>query len=156
MHLMTPEELKIVEGKFLESKKTLFIICLAFGVGFLIFSYIIFFYFQLNESNWYLKFLPAMVLVLDISVIYFAIYPPYSNFKADFENKQKEIVNSQIEKTEERPYKNSISYYWILKNKQKLSVDASQYLSYKTDEVLVFHIAPKSKILLSVEKMGQF
>jgi hypothetical protein len=153
---MTPEELKIVEGKFLESKKTLFIICLAFGVGFLIFSYIIFFYFQLNESNWYLKFLPAMVLVLDISVIYFAIYPPYSNFKADFENKQKEIVNSQIEKTEERPYKNSISYYWILKNKQKLSVDASQYLSYKTDEVLVFHIAPKSKILLSVEKMGQF
>lgn len=156
MHLMTPEELKILEGKFLESKKTLLIISVAFGVGFLIFSYIIFFYFQLNESNWYLKFLPGMVLVLDISVIYFAIYPPYNNFKADFAGKQKEVVSSQIEKTEERPYKNSISYYWILKNKQKLSVDASQYLSYKTGEDLVFHIAPKSKILLSVEKMGQF
>lgn len=156
MQTMTSEELKFIEGKFAESKKILFVLSMAFAVGFLIVSYIIFFHFQLNESNWYLRLIPVMILVLDISVIYFVIYPKFSNFKFDFESRQKEVLISQIAKKEERTYKNTVSYFWYLKNGQKLSVDASQYGLYDTGEDLVFHLAPKSKILFSVEKQGQF
>jgi hypothetical protein len=156
MQPMTQEDLNFMESKFLQSKRILFILLFAFITSFLIISYIFFFYLQINESNWYLKIIPGVILASDIFIIYFVVYPPYQNLRQDFSSKKKEIVNSQIEKTEERQNKNIIRYYWHLKNGYEISVDSSQYSSYKVGEDLCFHIAPSSKTLLSVEKVTQF
>ncbi len=153
---MSDENLMWLTDRMSESKRILLILILAFVVSFLIVSYIIFFHFQLNENNSYLKFIPVAIFILDFSVIYFVLYPRYRNYKTDFESKKKEVVHSQIEKADRRTYKNSVTYTWILKSGHHLTVEENQYSSYAVGEDLIFHIAPVSKSLLLVEKQTQF
>ncbi|GBF50078.1 hypothetical protein LPTSP4_16010 [Leptospira ryugenii] len=153
---MTEANIQWLNVKLQESKKIFYLLAIAFTVSFCIFSYVIWFYLDLQESAEWIRFLPIGILVMDAIILYLVIFPRVRRFQLDIQGKQKEILRTKIERTERRTYKNSISFHWILKDGESIQVESSQFEAHQAGEELVLHIAPHSKTLLEVAKEDIF